>query len=360
MNIKEYIKKLGIIIREAEVPIARTFFDEQRKKFIIEVNTAYVEEPFVFEHELLHIYRGDLCLEGVDAFLWNVASDIVINRILIHRIPKELQGQIFMSCPCGFQEWRSGARVLYEHLLTHHTQIETPNCFLPTNDEGARKEAERIKRRILQDYENAEIPEDIEEYITKRAREEAERRREQKGKGNAEFSIVLPSPKSNPILSRIKKYILDREGESEFLRKSELFRNNRNPFIKRELEIPDFASILFIVDISGSMNTFINDILAAIRYFEREITIEKIFFSDDVKYSTSKKYYNAGGGTLFIPVFRFLEKRKKRYSLICLFSDYEFFDIDREQAIRELRKYTKKLLLFDENLNLKEVKANES
>jgi len=358
-DIKEYIKKLGILIRDSDVPIAKTYFDGG--KFIIEVNPHYKNEDFVYEHELLHIYRGDLFLEDIETFLWNVASDIVINRILIDRIPDELKERILLSCPCGFQEWRQGARVLYEHLLTHHTQIEAPNCFFPTNDEGARKEAERIKRRILKDYEEGKVPPDLDEYITKKAEEEVERKQGQQkkaGKGNAEFTLALPPPKSNPILNKIKKHMLDyREGDSEFLRKYEMYRNNRNPFIKREMEVPEFSAILFVIDVSGSMDRYLNEILSTIRYFEREMTVEKIFFSDEIKYTRSKKYYNAGSGTLFLPVLKFLKKRNKKYSLICVFSDYQFFDINAHDALREVKKYAKTLICFDENL--KEVKANE-
>jgi len=358
-NIKRYIKKLGIDIKEnSEVPIARTFFDEKNKKFIIEVNPAFASEDAVLEHELLHIYRLDLFVEERDFYLWNIASDIVITNVLLsaNRMPENIKNLIIVECPCGFREWRSGAKVIYEHLLTHKNefQFQSP-CFVPCDEEG-KKEAERIRRKILKDYENAEdVPNAIEKYITERAEKEAQKQQQrQAGKSKTDFSIVLPVPKSNPILRKIMQFSSE-EGDSEFIRRYETFRNNRNPFIKRELEIPENSSMMFIIDVSGSMDAYIQDILSAIRYFEKENAVEKLFFSDTILYSTRKKYVNAGGGTQFIPVLNFLKKRKKKYSLICLFSDYQFFDISEKQAIQELKKYAKILILFNERLEVKKI-----
>ena len=364
-ELKKYIEKLGITIRiNHDIPSARTFFDKNKKRYVIEYNPTFITSEddlrAALEHELLHIYRGDLLQKNIDKFLYNIASDIVINNILLNaqRMSDKLRDVCLFSCPgCGFSEWEKGAMHIYEHLQTHKIEISYSHCYEEVSEEDkekAEKEWKRIRGKILKDYvEGENVPESIEKNFDKYKNYKPSNAGSGGSSSDNEFVIVYPKPKPNRVLMKIKKeYSLRQEGKSEFRREISTFRNNRAPYLKRDIEISEYSAMLFIIDVSGSMDKYINEIFSAIKYFEKEIVVEKIFFSDTI-FHTMRKYVNAGGGTSFVPVLNFLKKQGKIYDLICIFSDYQFFDIPAKDAIQELRKYARKVICFDENLNLK-------
>ena len=354
-KIKKFIENLGIEIREnPDVTIARTFFFQEKGKFVIEVNPDFKNEDAVYEHELLHIYRFDFFVQDKDVLLWNIASDIIINSILLSagRINEKIQKIVLTKCPfCEFSVWRSGAEAMYYHILSHQENAHNcsiPNCYIPIPDnENAKREANRIKKQILDDFaKNEYVPDSIERYISEKVQQNNTEKKA--GKSNTEFSIVVPSPSPNPLIRKILSFVSEKEGSSEFLRRYELYRNNRNPLLKREFELTENTAILFVIDVSGSMEKYIPTILSAIRFFEKECTVEKIFFSDNIKYVQSRRYFTAKGGTSFLPVLHFLQKQKKKYSVICIFSDFEFSDISKESAIQRVKEFAKEIMLFKE------------
>jgi DNA invertase Pin-like site-specific DNA recombinase len=130
-----------------------------------------------------------------------------------------------------------------------------------------------------------------------------------------------------------------------------LYRNSRIPNIPRDIPILLPVPITFIVDVSGSMDRYINAILNTIAHFEREMPVQKIFFSDTAIKSNDRRYYNAGGGTQIKPA---LELMKKSFITV-VFSDYKFFDMQYKEFVNALMKKTKIAIMFDETLRVKEV-----
>jgi len=370
-NIIELIKKLGIIIEEVEEndTIAYTFFDEKRKKFVIRIKKQFLNNEKIILHEFLHIWRGDMFKKVDDHFLFNVACDFIINSIIGLKYPfvdEKYLKQNF-GCSCEYlKKWREeGAFGLYEHLKEHiknfndNNNIKSdPFCYKEIS-ENAREEAEREWRKIREKYIEdffrekgiEEIDEKIEEEM-KKLREKGSIPKKQKGDEKGDFIKIYVKAKSNIVLLKLLKAIEGEDGEILTLKRlpRRFIKFPRNIIILgREIEYPSITC-LFIIDVSGSMNNYYEDILESIKFFEQNLKIkaDKIFFSDTAL--LNKYYYYSGGGTLFKPVLDLLKKLNKKYDYVFVFSDYQMFDLTLDNIKKLLKKYAKKIILFNEKL----------
>jgi len=381
MKIKSYLEKLGIeVIEDLNIPSAFSFFDEQRNKFVIRYNPNYSQETteFLLLHEFMHIYREDLLKKDVLTAIYNLASDCIINDILIktHQPPSELPPLTIHSLPdcCKkVYDFFSGAKPLYEHLLKEHKQIEITPCFQTTDSPSAFPELQKIKKQLLNDIkqsikEEAElqqqqpsnkIPNAIKEAVKReiqRKNEEEKEKDKRVGADHSDFSIVPVKPSESSALKQIINKFFKQFREDEIfsmfrVKYQRLYRNSRIPNIPRDIPILLPTPITFIVDVSGSMDSYINEILNTIAHYEREFPVQKIFFSDTAIRVNDRRYYNAGGGTLISSA---LELMTKTY-LTVVFSDYEFADMEYREFINALMKKTRVAILFNERLKVKEV-----
>jgi len=381
MKIKSYLEKLGIeVIEDGNTPSAFSFFDEQRNKFVIRYNPNYSQETteFLLLHEFMHIYREDLLKKDVLTAIYNLASDCIINDILIktHQPPSELPPFTIHSLPdcCRkIYDFFSGAKPLYEHLIKEHTEIELIPCFQTTDSPSAFPELQKIKKQVFNDIkqsikEEAEsqqqqpsnkIPNAIKEAVKREIQRKNEEEREKDkrvGAGHSDFSIVPISPSESSFLKQtINKFFKQfREDESFSMfrvKYQRLYRNSRIPNIPRDIPILQPVPITFIVDVSGSMDSYIDAILNTIAHYEKEFPVQKIFFSDTAIKVGNRRYYNAGGGTLISSA---LDLMTKTY-LTVVFSDYEFADMEYREFVNALMKKTRIAILFNERLKVKEV-----
>jgi hypothetical protein len=374
MKVKSYLEKLGIeIIENTSIVSAFSFFDEKKKKFIIQYNPNYSQETteFLLIHEFLHIYREDHLRKDVIHAIYNLASDCVINEILskTHQLPTELPPLTIQSlslcCQMTF-DFYSGAKPLYDHLIEKHASIKFQHsCFQPTDSPFAFPELQRIKKEILDDIKEdikqstSNVPNEIEESIKKeierKKEEENENENYKAGSGDSEFSIIPVKPSNSSILkSTINKYLKkfkDEEASVFKVKYERLYRNSRIPNIPRDIPVFFPVPLTFIIDVSGSMSNYINSILNAIAHYEKEYPVQKIFFSDNAIRVNDRRYYNAQGGTQIKPALDLMSKT----FMTLVFSDYVFFDISYEDFKKELLKKTKTAILFDEKLRVKEV-----
>ena len=375
INIREYIKELGISIRQTKnYPLAYTTYDSMLGKYVIYYNPDNLQGEtleWALEHELLHIYRNDLTRvtkENLDAVLYNVASDYVINSIIppVGSIADIVISKKNSLCPCDL-DYRRGAMSIYEHFMQHRQQAsfnwqlpgggggDCYNPVAPEDTEQAEKEAKRIQDKILQDYKNGQTPvsfdKSLDEMLKQLENRTVGQRRAGVGKEGF-FTVQYPySPLANKIRHLVLREVSTQEGNSEFWRLQRLHRHSRTEGVAREIEVMETRKILFIIDVSGSMDKFLPQIIGAISALEKDdVVVEKIFFSDNLYWTTRRDYQVSLGGTEFLPVLRFLQN--KFYELIVLFTDYEFFDISPQEAVKRLRESCKKVILFNENLDV--------
>jgi len=373
MNIKNYLEKLGIeIIEDTSIDSAFSFFDEQQKKFIIRYNPNYSPETteFLLLHEFMHIYREDLLRKDVIVEVYNVASDCIINDILIrtHKPPEELPPltiEQLEDCCKKIYDFYAGAKPLYNHLLKEHTQIHIVPCFQTTDFLHAFPELQRIKKQVLNEIKEdikqstSNVPNELKNSIKKEIERKKEEGKEDKnniaGKGNSEFSIIPVKPSESSYLKKIISQYLKQFKESEnsmFRVKYErLYRHSRIPNIPRDIPVLLPIPITFIIDVSGSMDRYINAILNTIAHFEKEMPVQKIFFSDTAIKVNNRKYFNAGGGTQIKSALELINKT----FMTVVFSDYEFFDMKYKEFVNALMKKTRIAIMFDEKLKVKEV-----
>jgi hypothetical protein len=386
-KVKKYLEKLGIEVREDNtIPSALSFFDDERKKFVLRYNPNYSQETtdFLLLHEFMHIYREDILRNDVIVEVYNVASDCIINDILsrTHQPPNEIPPitiHSLQNCCQKIYDFFSGAKPLYDHLLKEHTQIHIVSCFQTTQNPSAISEIQKIKKQILDDIkqsikEEAEsqqqqqqqdqsqqnkIPKEIRDAVKQEIQRKSEEKKENNknaGSGHSEFSIIPVKPSESTFLKQIinkfLKQFRENESFSMFRVKYErLYRNSRIPNIPRDIPILQPVPITFFVDVSGSMDRYINAILNTIAHYEKEMPVQKIFFSDKAIKTNKRIYYNAGGGTQIKPAIDLMSKT----FLTVVFSDYEFFDMNYKQFVNTLMKKTKIAILFDEELKVKEV-----
>jgi hypothetical protein len=401
-KLKEYLVRKGISVYE-DLPfgIAFTTF---KGRFEIHVNPNAAIGP-VLEHEVLHILRGDFFVRDRILELWNAASDVVINEIcgltkdsrtaeltgnpefvylgipedelkkIIEEIEKET-GEKFVlklfdsSILPPEISWKNGAGPIYEWLLKQKGQKGQRKlrftCYqqLNENDEQARKEWERVKKEIIKDLLNdGDMPPDLKETIKK----ELLQRFEQLAKGprhvgrrDSEFEgyVIEVEPTHNRVLDEILKLANSMEVEEDLntILQRSYHREGRLEELPREIDVPTL-SILFVIDVSGSMDSVIHEVASAVRYCQLNYQIDRIFFSDGAKFVAGDdvRFYGASCGTNYGSALDLMRRMGKRWDIIVLITDYEFFSDDLAR-LREIEKYGRAVIYFNENLEKIDVK----
>jgi len=407
-KLKKYLEEKGIIVRE-DLPhgFAMTGFNG---RFIIHVNPN-AQYDDVLRHEVLHILRGDFFVKGKDIETWNKASDVVINEIcgltkdertkflcehpeyvyldLPDKVVEEMKktgGKIILwdsSLIPPELDWKQGASPIYEWLMRQKDRQEPgvpiggnqmgdseksekgATCFTPLdeNDETVKREWERLKKEIIKDLLDGKIPEnlgkDVRDDILKRFENQKTYRGVSKRDSEFEGYVLTVNPKRNRILEDILPIVnsIEPDSSDNVVLVRSYHREGRVEDLPREIDIPS-ASILFIVDVSGSMHDNVPEIASAIRFCQLHYSVDRIFFSDGAKFASSDdiRFYDSGNGTNYAAALEIMSKLGKRWDVIVLVTDYRFAADDLVR-IREIEKYGKYTFYYDENLEKIDVKG---
>jgi hypothetical protein len=404
-KLKKYLEEKGIMVCE-DLPhgFALTGFNG---RFVIHVNPNARYDD-VLRHEVLHILRGDFFVKGKDLEAWNKASDVVINEICgltrdertkflcehpeyvyldlpdkIVEGMKETGGKIILwdsSLIPPELDWKQGATPIYEWLMKQKDRQEPGipvggnqigesegegYCFTPLDegDEIVKREWERLKREIIKDLLDGKVPEDlgkdIKDDIIKRFDNQQSCRGVSKRESEFEGYVLTVEPKKNRILDDILPVInaLEPEDSENSTLLRSYHREGRIEGLPREIDVPS-VSILFVLDVSGSMYDSIQEIASAIRYCQLHYSVDKIFFSDGAKFASADdvKFYNSGYGTNYSAALEIMAKLGKRWDVIVLITDYIFTAEDLAR-LREIEKYGRYVFYYDEKLDKIDVKS---
>jgi len=331
--------------------------------------------PEVLLHEFLHLLRDDLTVMSerkLDPFIWNIATDIVINEDIAGHRPRVreigLSYETFKKQYPELPHWMGGAKPIYDYLIQQargyvekfHDEF-AKDTLVPIGRENLDKAKEVLDetiRKVGDDVLREKLPKNFGKLIEKSIEHShteirpAELKDYMKtvGKEEAKFEEVLVPPRKNPIITRLERiFKTEEEEEGEILTTRRLYRREgRVPELPREIEYPG-ANILFIIDVSGSMETARDFVLSAISYLRRmDIAVDLIYFSNSAKKVKGKLLW-AGGGTNFSAALDLLEKEKEKYFVIVVISDYKFVPSDMER-LPEIKKFAKHVIFYNENL----------
>jgi hypothetical protein len=392
-NFTERWGDIEVRISPYEIPPganALTRFNPRKEKFEIILPE---ENPSLLQHELLHIWRGDLIRmtkENLNPLVWNIATDVNINEMT--RDPYLLEyGLSEMKLRKEFPDapsWKLGAKAIYDYLIKKIppppggdgpvgpgglppipprrgrpigpgkiVPIDQIEPVKPEDLEKARKIWEKIIRKNIEEFSDKpeKYPEHIRDLFRKSIETVPPPPKEPKpittaGLEDVPFQEVKVPPKPNPIIKKIRPILESEEAEGIITWRRTFRRTGRVPELPREIPYPGI-SVLLVVDISGSMSYAYKMVLSFVSYLmvEWNIKPEIIYFSGSAKKVTGKLMW-AGGGTNYSAVLDLLKKQGKNYDIIIVISDYEFFGDDLKR-IPEIKKYGRYVFFFDEELN---------
>lgn len=347
---------VGIINSPSNSGIASLSYDASTKKWCIKINKAIYDtlddrsKDAIFYHEFLHFLRGDpiyVLERNLDAKLWNVASDVVMNEHWLDAPFVRENGLTFNTLrQMGIKEedvpYTRDAMVVYMQLKTmindHLRQMLAPSDFdVPDKEkmsEAAKQWAKSVAlyRALYRDAEKI-LDEDV-----RRALDNIEKAL-MKGVGSLdsgdkwEGKYLLPPPAPPTWYTEWLAWyhsIQSKLNSIGILRKP--CRTYRREGLVDGMSFQYYKNIAkdihIFVDVSGSMDYYRSCVLADAMYLQQQWNVSVYVFAERcVKCTNSKYYENVGTGTLWRPVEKVIQSLPPSAAVVII-SDLMFADVE--------------------------------
>lgn len=300
-------------------------------------------------HELYHLHRLDpvmITLRNYDQELWNIASDVVINDMLQDNEWIQENGVTFGTLKALLQDenvpYVRDALPLYMYLrkaindgLRESIRRQMDNSAgsdldgnVPEEDKASAVwELLNIVRRGKRILENSDLLDDDVRKALEDMRNDTQDSAKSAGAGGSRELGILPPPQCPAWYKKWLQWY-------QRLSSSVLYSFKRKRSFRKEGIVDGLAGwgrkgkkkIAIFVDVSGSMDHFLREVLSHGKYLSRIADAKLYIFADECKLvPPSGVLPNAGGGTRWKPVKKVIDSLGPGYE-ITLVSDMCFFD----------------------------------